>query len=487
MRINSELQYWNDLYSQETGITPPQTDQEVNSPPSGVVSSAPIFSPSVSSLVMGYENVASGSGPTSAAMSIPQSTSVLSPPSMTFGNTGMFDNTGNFTRNESDNNVNPSGGFGSWDLPSFTRQQSGRRESFGSVFPGSSGNGDGRRDSVGMTGEARRARNTQPATFNIGIKPKEPPVFNGRANEDVDTWLAKVGDFIYLTEANERQQVAYMATLLQEAAADWWTALLKERHGARPADYLEMSALLQKRFGSTTRVDRARAALRNIKQGQAESVRSFSTRFEALLAKLPTFDQDWAKTQYIWGLHQRVAELVVIAKPSDLHAAIHQAEKIEMARGTISGNVQSQQSGSWTRGCGKYARGRGRFNAVQQSSGQSIQQQGFNGQTFAASQIQGQKQYPSVGYNQCSRCKGWGHWSYDCPSPQQGNFRGGRGGRFTRGRNMRGRRGGRNMQRGRGRGTSVNASLTASGSGAPAPQPPVQNAAPVPVPPGPGN
>ena len=56
-------------------------------------------------------------------------------------------------------------------------------------------------------------------------------------------WLAKVADFIYLTEANERQQVAYMATLLQEAAADWWTALLKERHGTRPADYLEMSAI----------------------------------------------------------------------------------------------------------------------------------------------------------------------------------------------------------------------------------------------------
>ena len=365
VRIHSELQYWNDLYSQETGVTPPQTGQDVTSPPSVVVSSAPIVSPSVLSLVMGYENVASGSERTSAAMSIPQSTPVLTSPSMIFGSTGMFDTTGNVTRNEIDSNVNPSGGFGSWDIPSFTRQQSGRRESFGSVFPGSSGNGgngDGRRESVGMIGEARRARMTQPATFNIGIKPKEPPVFNGRANEDIDTWLAKVGDFIYLTEANERQQVAYMATLLQEAAADWWTALLQERHGSRPADYLEMSALLQKRFGSTTRVDRARSALRNIKQGQSESVRSFSTRFEAMLAKLPTFDQDWAKTQYIWGLHQRVAELVVIAEPSDLHAAIHQAEKIEMARGTVSGNVQSQPSGSWTRGHGRYARGRGRFN-----------------------------------------------------------------------------------------------------------------------------
>ena len=107
-------------------------------------------------------------------------------------------------------------------------------------------------------------------------------------------------------------------------------------------------------------------------------------------------------------------------------------------------------------------------NAVQQSYGQNIQPQGASAPSFAASQPQGQKQYPPVGYNQCSRCKGWGTIGpNDCPSPQQSNFRGGRGGRFTRGRAMRGRRGGRNIQRGRGRATSVNASLTASGSGAP--------------------
>ena len=142
---------------------------------------------------------------------------------MTFGNIGMFEPAGNVRSNEAASNVNPSGSFGIWDIPPINRPQSGRRESFGSVFPGSEGNGgngDGRRESVGTTGEPRRTRTTQAATFNIGIKPKEPSVFNGRANEDIDTWLAKVGDFIYLTEANERQQVAYMTTLLQEAAAD---------------------------------------------------------------------------------------------------------------------------------------------------------------------------------------------------------------------------------------------------------------------------
>ena len=71
-------------------------------------------------------------------------------------------------------------------------------------------------------------------------------MFHGRANEDVDTWLAKVGDFLYLTEANPRQQVAYAATLLQEAAADWWVALLRERSGRRPEDFAEFTVLLCK-------------------------------------------------------------------------------------------------------------------------------------------------------------------------------------------------------------------------------------------------
>ena len=199
----------------------------------------------------------------------------------------------------------------------------------------------------------------------LGSNRKIHHSFMAGPHEDIDTWLAKVGDFLYLTEANDRQQVAYAATLLQEAAADWWMALLKERHGARPANLPRNAGLLQRRFGSTTRVDRARAELRNIKQGQAESVRSYSTRFEALLSKLPSFDAEWAKTQFIWGLHQRVAELVVIAKPGDLAAAINQAEHIEMARNFASGNIPSQKAGTPFRGRGGFMRGRGRFNAVQ--------------------------------------------------------------------------------------------------------------------------
>ena len=55
-------------------------------------------------------------------------------------------------------------------------------------------------------------------------------------------------DFLYLTEANPRQQVAYTATLFQKATADWWVALLKVRHGRRPEDLPKLMILLENRL-----------------------------------------------------------------------------------------------------------------------------------------------------------------------------------------------------------------------------------------------
>ena len=45
-----------------------------------------------------------------------------------------------------------------------------------------------------------------------------------------------------------------------------------------------------------------------------------------------------SKDAIIWGFHQCVAELVTIASPSDLHAAINHVEKAEMARNLAAGS-----------------------------------------------------------------------------------------------------------------------------------------------------
>ena len=100
---------------------------------------------------------------------------------------------------------------------------------------------------------------------------------------------------------------------------------------------------MEKRFGSSTRVDRAKATLCDIQQGQSESVGMYSTRFEGLLDKLLSLDQDWAKNPFIWGLHTRVAELVTISGLADLAQAIQMAEEVEMDRNLALGGQTAQK------------------------------------------------------------------------------------------------------------------------------------------------
>ena len=264
--IKTELKYWNELYSQETSTTYEQEEASnvVSSLPT-VVEEEPVPLPIASAMLEATDvnipppasSMTTWTSPFNPAVTVTipkkEVLSGVSAPLL-----GSFMPSGNPTTGP------VSDMFGTWNTasgsvpPPMPTPQRSHRESFGSTFAGSSGTGGngGGNGNVTSTGPVQRMTTT--STFNIEIKPKEPPIFRGTANEDVDTWLAKVSDFIYLTEANTRQQVAYMATLLQDAAADWWAALIKERGGSRPVDYGEMSALMQKRFGSTTRVDRAR-------------------------------------------------------------------------------------------------------------------------------------------------------------------------------------------------------------------------------------
>ena len=190
--------------------------------------------------------------------------------------------------------------------------------------------------------------------------------------------------------------------------------MLCERSRRRPEDWAEFTVLLAKRFGSSTRVDRARAELRDIRQGQSETVCAYSTQFEALLGKLPSFDRDWAKTQFIWGLHTHVAELVVIARPSDLHAAIRKAEEIEMARNIAYGG-QSGQRGMQQRGRCRFSFSHGKFNPIAPQGTTGGGQPVPNAVATQGNQTN-QRSTGNKTREQCWNCSGYGHFADKYPS-----------------------------------------------------------------------
>ena len=242
----------------------------------------------------------------------------------------------------------------------------------------------------------------QGSPFAVTIKPRHPPAFCGRVREDVVTWTMQVHNFLSLTTSTNEQQVAYVSTLLQDAAIDWWVALLQERRGKRPKNFEEFAALLEQRFGSTNRVVRARAALRTIQQDRSEGVRSYSARFEELLGKLPSYDDEWAKSQFVWGMQGEIGEMVAIAAPSTLAEAISTAEQVELAKNTVNpGGAQKQPEDM---------KGHSNEGLVKDAD------VGPNGKRDASTQ--------------CRKCNGFGHWAYQCPSPHM--MRGRRGGRCGR-------------------------------------------------------
>ena len=252
-------------------------------------------------------------------------------------------------------------------------------------------------------GERGEQQVLQGLPFAVKIKPRHPPTFCGRVEEDVVTWTMQVRNYLSLTLSSDDQQVAYVSTLLQGAAIDWWVALLQERGGRRPQHFEELAALLEQRFGSTNRVLRARAALRNIQQEHSEVVRSYATRFEEFLGKLPNYDEDWARSQFVWGLHGAIAAMVVMAAPTTLASAIEMAERVEMTRKAAKLGDAQQQSKDVTR----------RWNTAREL------QDGEGGSRIERTAVA-----------QCRKCQGFGHWAYQCPSSHhQRGCRGGRRGR----------------------------------------------------------
>ena len=252
-------------------------------------------------------------------------------------------------------------------------------------------------------GEKGEQQVLQGLPFAVKIKPRQPPTFSGRVEEDVVTWIMQVKNYLSLTISNDDQQVAYVSTLLQGAAIDWWVALLRERGGRRPQQFEELAALLEQRFGSTNRVIRARAALRNIQQDHSEGVRSYAMRFAESLGKLPNYDEEWARSQFVWGLHGEIAAMVVIAAPATLASAIEIAEQVELTRNAAKPRDAQGQSNDVKR---------------RQRTARELQDD------------EGGSRIRRTAVAQCRKCKGFGHWAYQCPSSHlQRGCRGGRRGR----------------------------------------------------------
>ena len=191
--------------------------------------------------------------------------------------------------------------------------------------------------------------------LQIQMKPKEPPTFTGRKDQDVDIWLHQVEDYFALTKPSDEDGVAYLVLLLSHFARDWWEAEVKAHRGRQPSTIEEMKMLLREAFSSPLRERHARAEIRNLRQKQGEDYREYASRFKSLLARLPagSYSDAIAMDDWIFGLNPPYGERVMALKPKTLQEAISIMGELDIAhqfcrrdgRGQTSQTQSGQSSG----------------------------------------------------------------------------------------------------------------------------------------------
>ena len=144
-----------------------------------------------------------------------------------------------------------------------------------------------------------------PARVRFDIKPKDPPAYHGKATEDVEVWSQQVDNYLQLLGGDDDMQVAYVGTLLQGAAQLWFQR--ENNVGKRPRTWTQLAELLCDRFGNPTKADYAQSQLSSMQQGKNESAHDYSLRFEAVLDKIPAYEESWVRNIFVWGLHPNIA------------------------------------------------------------------------------------------------------------------------------------------------------------------------------------
>ena len=168
-----------------------------------------------------------------------------------------------------------------------------------------------------------------PAHIRFDIKPKDPPAYHGKATEDVEVWSQQVDNYLQLLGGDDDMQVAYVGTLLQGAAQLWFQR--ENNAGRRPRTWTQLAESLCDRFGNPTKADYAQSQLSSMRQGKNESAHDYSLHFEAVLDKIPAYEESWVKNIFIWGLHSNIAQEVNMKNPRSLNRAMELAKRADVA------------------------------------------------------------------------------------------------------------------------------------------------------------
>lgn len=165
------------------------------------------------------------------------------------------------------------------------------------------------------------------------IRAKEPEVFHGRLNENVDRWLFNVDQYFRgAQETDDTVRVPVAASLLRGTAQAWWETVVRDNEkkglGEEFCTWNEFKAGLAAAFRVINREDRARSQLSRLRQ--VTSVTKYAAEFTAVVLDIPDISDSEKYARFYEGLKKNVrVQLEIKGKPRTYGELLSQAESID--------------------------------------------------------------------------------------------------------------------------------------------------------------
>ena len=180
--------------------------------------------------------------------------------------------------------------------------------------------------------------------------------------------------------------------------------------------------LLKEAFSSPLHARKARAEIRNLRQGQGEDYQKYAARYKSLVARLPpgSYSDAVAMDDWIFSLTPPYGERVMALKPKTLNEAIALMGELDIAhqfcrrdggrsQGKTSGGGEQKSSKK-----GKQQKGSGGYTQQAASSGQGSGSGQSSGNQGNKKQSQSKGKGTSDKDIECFYCKKKGHKKSEC-------------------------------------------------------------------------
>ena len=172
---------------------------------------------------------------------------------------------------------------------------------------------------------AAEEKNASPA--KVALQPRRPPYYCGGLDDDVYVWTSIVDRWLDTVRGEPSAQLTFIVSLLRGAAYEWY--MQYETRTGCPGDWTTLRLAMLERFGSSIRVEKARAGIYQLRQDKV-SVLQYAEVFESCLARIEDFDESQYLVQFIFGLRPEISPLVYLQQPASILAAKEMAERLEL-------------------------------------------------------------------------------------------------------------------------------------------------------------